>query len=35
MPHLQTHATLYSVHKLVLPDIENDFGSKKVKMEKN
>ena len=29
MPHLRTHATLYSVHKLVLPDIKNDFGSKK------
>ena len=31
MPHLRTHATLYSVHKLVLPDIKkkNDFESKK------
>ena len=35
MPHLRTHATLYSVHKLVLPDRKNDFGSKKEKMEKN
>ena len=29
MPHLRTHATLYSVHKLVLPVRKNDFGSKK------
>ena len=33
MPHLRTHATLYSVHKLVLPDIKNDFGSKKENAE--
>jgi len=33
MPHLRTHATLYSVHKLVLPDRKNDLGSKKEKKE--